>query len=73
MEGQQFVAVVFILFPAQSDLGGQADIQVVDQGVEAVNATLRFASITTPSAEDGTDITPLYRRSVTCARSVTEG
>ena len=39
LESQQFVAVVFVLFSAQGDLGGQAALQIVDQGVEAINAT----------------------------------
>ena len=45
MESQQFVAVVFVLFSAQGDLGGQAALQIVDQGIEAVYATpaVRFA------------------------------
>ena len=36
LEGEEFVAVVFVLFSAQGDLGGQAALQVVDQGGEAV-------------------------------------
>jgi len=59
VEGQQFVAVVFILFSTQGDFGGQAALQVDDQRVEAVNATPPFASLTSPLHGGGvTDITP---------------
>ena len=35
-EGEQFVAVVFVLLASCGDLGGQAALQVVGQSVEAV-------------------------------------
>ena len=35
-EGEEGVAVVFVLFAAEGDFGGQAGFEVVDQGVKAV-------------------------------------
>ena len=35
-KGEEAIAVVFVLFSAEGDLGGQAALQVLDQRVEAV-------------------------------------
>ena len=42
LEGEEFVAVVFVLFSAQGDPGGQAPLQVVHQGVKAVKNGYNF-------------------------------
>ena len=36
LEGEEFVAVGLVLFAAQGDLGGQAALEVVDQGIKSV-------------------------------------
>ena len=48
LEGEKFVAVGLVLFTAQGDLGGQAALQVIDQGVKAIYATPPFTSFSDP-------------------------